>query len=317
MNDYELDLKRGEVETFEHWKEKKKNPFEALAEFYNEQVKKQDEAGYADVLKKSTELFFRDVNSYVDTPVHFENIEYLDGYFIFGHGSNSIIQFHIKECPEWLFGIWWMIPDGSNPDQKYINGDFFAQHEETIDKFKPSASEISCCITARPYNDDESDCTCWKAAKYINFIRNEPYLAFCRHYHGWDYNEEYHTREEAETEYKEWRNERDNETKYTSFLNEKFLSFVRENVLPLFTNSEIEDRGENWSPRYQVVAPLRDNKSIVKKSGTYGWFADDDERGKKIMEEYYSLREECKKIGEEHEVLWFTPINESITFYEE
>jgi len=191
-------------------KTKPSDPFETLNEVYCKNVAEADSAGYADKLKESTDLFFRFVNDCLrdENSVHFEDVEYLDGYFLFAFGSNSVIHFHIKECPGWKFGIWWQIPDGSNPKQRYINGEFFAQYEENIDKFKPSRSEICAQITARPWNE-EAERSCRDAVSCITFIRDEPYLAFCRDYWGWDYNTEYHTREEAKSEFDDWKRDKD------------------------------------------------------------------------------------------------------------
>ena len=41
----------------------------------------------------------------------------------------------------------------------------------------------------------------WGLEGDLKFIRDEPMLAFCRDYCSWNYNQEYHTREEAEQEY--------------------------------------------------------------------------------------------------------------------
>lgn len=296
-----------------------KNPFVGIAEMYEDQVKKNDNAGYAEKLKACAELFFRMVNEeYVlkDNPVHFNDIQFRDGYFIFGYGTNSVVHFHIDECPGWLFGIWWTIPDGSNPNQKYISGEFFTQYEETVDKFKPSRSVMRSTITSIPDADCQS-CSCYAAAKMISFIRDEPYLAFCRDYCGWDYNEKYHTREEAKAVYDEYRVRRDNKVKYTKECDDKILAFVKDRILPLFTDAEIQDLGEEWSPRYDVVAPFRKNKDIVEEYGCYDWFDDDDDdkERKKTMEEFNALIEECRAIADKYRFCWFSPVDPIITFY--
>ena len=54
----------------------------------------------------------------------------------------------------------------------------------------------------RKYKDENgeyTDCSVFAAEEMLEFIHNEPDLAFCRAYCGWDYNREYHTREEATT----------------------------------------------------------------------------------------------------------------------
>ena len=293
-----------------------KDIFGSIAEMYEDQVKKNDKAGYAEKLKVCAELFFQMINeeyTLKDSPVHFNDIQFLDGHFIFGSGTNTVVHFRIDECPGWLFGIWWTIPDGSNSNQKYISGEFFAQYEETVDKFKPSRSAICSTITLIPDGDCQNY-SCYTAAKMISFIRDEPYLAFCRDYCDWNYNEEYHTRDEAKAVYDKYRVRKDNKVKYTKEFDDKILAFVKDKILPLFTDAKIRDLGENWSPRYEVVAPLKKNKDVVKKYGSYCWFDDDDEEGKKTMEEFNALKEECYAIANEYDFCWFSPIDSIITF---
>ena len=107
------------------------------------------------------------------------------------------------------------------------------------------------------------------------------------------------------------------ELNYTSLMDGKILKFVEEKVLPMFKNARIEDLGEDWTPRYIVVAPLKDNTDIVEKRGLCGWFADDDEDGQKIMAEFKALVEEGMKYGEKYGFWYFKPIHDDITFYEE
>lgn len=77
-----------------------KHPLEALKDFYEDSVKKADASGSSEVYKANTEALFKELHYSI------EDIEYLDGYFLFGFGTNSVIHFHIKECPGWKFGIW-------------------------------------------------------------------------------------------------------------------------------------------------------------------------------------------------------------------
>jgi len=291
------------------------NPFEAIANIYNYAVEEADKLGYANTFKKCAELFFKAVNeesALRDNPVHFSDVEYLDGYFIFGSGTNSVVHFHIDECPGWKFGIWWNVPEEGKSS---VSGDFFAQFEEAIDKFKPSASEINGKINIDP--DGNFSASVWGVSREIRFIRDEPYLSFCRSYCFWDYNTEHHTREEAEQEYREYRERKDNEYNYTALVDGKILMFVREKVLPIFKNARIVDRGDGWSPRYDVVAPLKDNTDIVNKRGCYNWFAEDDEEGQKIMDEFNVLIKEGEDYGDKYGFYYSAPIHSNIGFYEE
>ena len=294
--------------------QEKSNPFQALNDIYEESVKERDNLGYAEKFKQGTELFFEKVNSKIESPIHFEDVEYLDGYFIFGSGTNSVVHFHIKECPGWKFAIWWDVPDEDNPEKSRIKGTFFAQYEETIDKFKPSYSEFTDEFECW-FDKDDSVCHSYSAYKQIDFIRKEPYLAFCRDYSCWDYNEEFHSREEAKEKYDEFRTWKDNKLKYTKILDERMLDFVREKIMPMFNGAEIVDKGDSWSPRYDLIAPYVGNEDIVEAPGCYTWFDEQDEVGQEVMKEFYFLQEECEKVSDEYGFYWFTPITGFVDFY--
>ena len=102
----------------------------------------------------------------------------------------------------------------------------------------------------------------------------EPELAFCRDYHGWDYNYEYHSRAEAKKEFEKWQKENDVKERMTPELDQHMLDKVKE----WFKEADeagalyISDRGDWISPRYEIFI----NKSKVKglkeeKSGCYGF----------------------------------------------
>lgn len=101
-----------------------KNALSGLCDIYNKAVADADELGCADTFKKCAEIFFRCIN--IPFPesdaLHIADISYLDGYFIFGMGTNSVVHFHVAECPGWKFGIWWDVAAGNNP---HMTGQFF------------------------------------------------------------------------------------------------------------------------------------------------------------------------------------------------
>ena len=137
--------------------------------------------------------------------------------------SWDIVEFKIEEAPDWLFGINWIEPEWDNRlyglveckdmqeflDQVYLESYVFAQYEPEIDKFKFSRS-VFCETFAFRFNDETQEREfVWvpdlkSTFKTFDFIVKEPALAFCREYYDWDYNKEYHTREEAETAFKEY-----------------------------------------------------------------------------------------------------------------
>ena len=309
------------------FKKKRNNPFGTLKSIYDEGVKDGDKAGYAETFKKCSDTLFAELNQYVVAfaaedkcfsaePLHVIDVEYLDGYFIFGFGTNSVVHFHIKECPGWKFGVWWSAPDYKQDikdTEKRIPGQFFAQYEETLDKFKPSRSEICCSIDAYPFGT-EPYCDCWKATEYITFIRLEPALAFCRDYFRWDYNTAFHSREEAQNAFEAYKSNKAKKDKVTEILDDKLLGFVNEKIAPLFSGAEIVDQGDCCAPRYELRAPVNQNKDMVKKPGCYGWFAEGDEEGQKILAEFRAIEKECCKEADAQGIMWFRPIDECIIF---
>ena len=241
----------------------------------------------------------------------FSDVQYLDGYYIYGFGTNSVVHFHINECPGWKFGLWWDIPE--EKDSKFLNGTVFAQFEETIDKFKPSKSIFNIDFTCDLDGHDFSNL--WQVSKMIEFIRKEPYLAFCRDYCEWNYNSEYHTREEAKAVYYEYRQWRDTKIKYTKENDEKILLFVREKIVPHFPHSYISDSGPSVSPRYSLVAPYRYNKDLVDEPGFYGWFDPSIEEEKNLEQEWKAIVKDCDDISDQYHFYWSRPIYDSIYFY--
>lgn len=201
---------------------------------------------------------------------------------------------------------WWDIPE--KPGVTQLGAQFFTQYEETIDKFKPSYS-ITVNVTV-----SEEYCDCYDAANLIKFIVNEPYLAFCRDYHVWDYNVEYHTREEAKAEYDKYRAWKNKKDAATAELDSKMISFVKDKILPLFKDSRIFDEGDCCSPRYEVIAPFNSNTDIVDKPGTYDWFSEDS---MDVLKEYKEILNYGKQLSDSYEFWWFEPFSPVVTFYQD
>lgn len=158
---------------------------------------------YASTYKACTQHFFNKINNYLGYPVDvscFKDIIFLNGYYIFDFGTNSVVHFRISRCAGWLFGIWWEKPEKKQED---IHGKVFAQFEETIDKFKPSASASSEEFTVNPKTGEMTGLD--RVISMVNFISYTPYSAFCRQYGGYGWDNEYTiTEEEAKKEYEEY-----------------------------------------------------------------------------------------------------------------
>ena len=122
---------------------------------------------------------------------HPTDVKHGNGYFIFDHGKDMVVHFHIKELKGWLFGIWWDMEDKNKLE-------FFTQYEKNIDKFKPSAS---CFVVSLPYKKKEIHADLeWRVIPILKFIRDYRYVAWC--YDGgypldcWEYKTPWQARKE-------------------------------------------------------------------------------------------------------------------------
>lgn len=236
--------------------------FETISNMYNEQVEEANEKGFADVYKRSTELF---IDKMKEEGITIIDVDYQDGYFIFGTGTNSVVHFHIKECPKWKFGIWYKAEEDSELKSTLIVGSLFAQHEDYIDKFKPSHSNFNETFKVR-FNDeypsgiilDDYDDD---SVEMIHYIKRYPNLAFYYHMSYWDkykyvsrlqawkYRMSFILREKSEQH-----RGKVYVRKITRWFNKQAKKFVKK--YPECSYG-IQDCGDNISPRYDpyIVFP--------------------------------------------------------------
>lgn len=106
--------------------------------------------------------------------------DYGSGYFIFDYGPNTVIHFRLKETPGWLYGVWWSFKVNKEGIISIV-GEFFAQYEEEIDKFKPSASYYGCDMLSLVAADGSICLEEGEVISIIDFIRNHPYRAWNGH----------------------------------------------------------------------------------------------------------------------------------------
>ena len=222
-------------------------------------------------------MAFAALNNECTFGVTVEDIEYLDGYFIFGKGTNSVVHFHIKETPGWKYGIWWepVRKSECENDEAYneyrtdcLRCKIFAQYEEEIDKFRPSASMVreEFIISLAYFTESYFG----GFAQDIEFIHNEPYLAIYREMHYTDFNREFVSRREAKRYFKKYAREK---AKYNRLSKKNNVAILR--TIYRIMKDEIDsgecfvcDRGDNWSPRYAIIG-LADDES---KAGHYELF---------------------------------------------
>ena len=116
--------------------------------------------------------------------------------------SNCAVNFEIEELPDWEFRIETTL--GQNTNSESIQGMIYAKikDDRKFNEIFPFDYILSeAWIIAK--KDDELFISIGSAPKFINFALSEPELAYCRDYFGWDYNFEYHPKEEAKTKYNE------------------------------------------------------------------------------------------------------------------
>lgn len=106
------------------------------------------------------------------------DIDFGNGYFVFSMGDDSVVHFHIKGVKGWKFGMW---IDCSDSDEHYVQ--FFAQYEEFIDKFKPTASTFVVNISKQDLkyiveDRDQAKWTYWEIIEMCKHIKYNPKLAF-------------------------------------------------------------------------------------------------------------------------------------------
>ena len=302
-----------------------KNAFQSLIDAYNEMVKERDQRGFADIFKNSTEnlltsltIFLRNDN--IDfTPV---DVEYGDGYFIFGRGSNSTINFHVKEAPGWLFGLWWSpqkTQDSTDENPVYesstIEGEMFAQYEDEIDKFKPTAStfktEFTFEIGLPVYSEEEQGnwFALYNCREAFRLILTEPDLAFYREIEGVDFNSQYVSREEAIKFKEEFLALREKQAIQRKANDVMMLQMVKYIIQPILDEdcAFIFDEGENCSPRYQIVIKNVDGDS--EQNGHCFLFGEDYEDKEADESLWDQTVQSCTKAMEDLNTYWFTSVD--------
>lgn len=173
--------------------------------------------------------------------------DYGSGYFIFDYGPNTVIHFRLKETPGWLYGIWWSFKVNKEGIISIV-GEFFAQYEEEIDKFKPSASYYGCDMLSLVAADrsiclDEGD-----IVSIINFICDHPYRAWNGHI---SFNDKV-SGIRAWLNYQKRQRHLRKEKRLEKNLYKDLCKFAKiaSKLLKYTNNITVEDYGEGIYPRY-------------------------------------------------------------------
>lgn len=212
------------------------------------------------------------------------------------------VEAKIEEIPQWLFGVWF-----TKRDKYIIHYDFFAQYEDEIDKFRPSHSEIRV-------KDDinikgKVSFNMLSIVENINFIMEEPALSFARDYYGWNYNKEYHTRLEAQKLFDKYLKGKANEREWVPKCRQIILDYIIEKVMPYLPEFCIVDKGDTWSPRFEIIAPYKIFKDGTKEDcGAYDieyFIKESGGNGADIMKGWEKTGKEAEKIAKKHNVRYY------------
>jgi hypothetical protein len=282
-------------------------PLKSIIQIYDTSVKEADEAGLAEVYKRATDKVFEALKKELKFEITITDIEYLDGYFIFGKGTNSVVHFHIKETPGWKYGIWWSPIEKAEDSKEYytdrLSCNIFTQYEEEIDKFKPSAS-IVCEEFTVHLTSPATGCI-WEFAQDIEFIHNEPYLAFYREMHYTDFNKEYITRAKAKAYFERHFRQKKLKEEITVLNNREILKTLNEILKEDIAEGTcfIEDRGDSWSPRYEIVA-----KNLWEvKDGCYNLFDLFEDTEVKSMQKLWDKTiKDCERRMKKAGCYWYS-----------
>ncbi|MBQ9160897.1 MAG: hypothetical protein IJ122_06205 [Methanobrevibacter sp.] len=174
--------------------------------------------------ERFTELQKKDFDTIITTirkDLAEENFHITQEFFSNGYlirDDHKIWIFYVKECPDWRFGVWidnwgiWASKRQNTTDEDYYQIQTFAQHENYIDKFKPSVSTL--LVKEQLYKGDVNKYNQdfhWaqeERKRMFRYIRDFPALAWYQDTHYTDLKFEYVSLEKAQKEFEESEKER-------------------------------------------------------------------------------------------------------------
>lgn len=228
----------------------------------------------------------------------------------------GLATFTIKEIPDWLFGIRWVKGsknknnyDFSSGSEYIFNGILFTEYKTLVDKFNPLRTEMKVdiifgiddienisndCVLQAGFESEEN------IKKIINFIYEEPYLAFYKTMNYTDFNYKHITRKKAKEFFNEFQKRRYREMSEYRIAKNIMDGFVKEKILPYIKNAKITDHGPDVFPRYDIEAPFEDNKHIpgVTNPGCYHIDTFTPNGSINFIEQITSVETKCSSVSE-------------------
>lgn len=93
-------------------------------------------------------------------------------------GKDTVCEFKVKGVRRWMFGIWVY----RNKEEKKYTISIFGEHEDYIDKFKPTATEISYRCDVPKLKDIHEDVMFFEFEMDLRRIKSHPMLEMYFHY---------------------------------------------------------------------------------------------------------------------------------------
>ena len=195
------------------------------------------------------------------------NSFYVNEYHVF-----SQTTFKVKELKGWLFGLWLNF-DKEKPEAQFTM-DLFARYELTFSKFKPTRSNLLVTenldqgfldlITDKIVSEEDPEdgakifeSTMYYVDELLAFMKKYPELAFCQDY-CYDPKYEYISRARARLiklgAYMRYKTRDRLNNKCYKYI----VKLIKKELLPLLPEGTlIEDNGDDTSPKYDILVPLK------------------------------------------------------------
>lgn len=228
--------------------------------------------------------------------------------------DDGLVNFYIKECKGWLFGLWL----ATKEDKETQEVQYFCQYERDINKFKPSESSIHKKVLVYTYEDnnnrvDTSIIYMDYIMNSIELIRKHPLRAWYENYYGAMCNCQYVSGAKILSHWVQYKFNITKRKFIVSLCDKLTIKFVKKYICPYIYLDEddeyvfIDDYGTSCSPRYGVCV------KTTGKTGAYTWF-ENDEDGQKLKSKWNKFTKKMKKLTRLFNVFWYQPFNE-IVFY--
>ena len=230
--------------------------------------------------RKLIESLFKQIEK--ELGYHIVDKQFGNCYFIVeSKEPDSICDFHIKELPRYLFGIWnicrydtiqYEVENNLSlwSDNLHISSKseliFFTQYEKEVDKFKPSRSGMVTGLRRITYEEDDKLITEWdidELEAVLNYMKKHKYKAYVNIYN------------ENKFVYKEYSSFKCFKIYYRDKWN-RFITNIKNNLklkIQIYKSKKlvrrlkdvyyyILDYGENCYPRIHIIVRRKPNIDI-------------------------------------------------------